>query len=212
MIKYLLTLTLFVMMVGPVAADPIPPSGRIEFDIIRNGSLFGTHTISFEKTPDGKTIVDIDIQMRYALGPVVLFRYEHKNREIWQGNRLLSVSSKTNDDGRAYQVEKTVPAGLISTSYWNPSVLKEGKILNTQKGTVESIRVARLGSENYCIPTECMQTRKISVETETSPGPITIWYDMRTGQWVGMKFTARGSEIVYQRRTPVHRMIMDVRG
>ena len=194
----------------------VPDSGEIVFQILRNGSNFGTHSVVFDERGD-ETHVQIDINMKYALGPVAFFRYEHSNEEVWKGDRILSLSSQTYDDGDDYAVQASwdsvlsvdangeryeAPKNLLTTSYWNPATLKSDQLLNTQKGQVEDIEVTYLGREDFYTAKDVLKADRYKVQSKV---PIEVWYDAKSKQWVGLKFSVRGSDIEYKRLTPIYK-------
>jgi hypothetical protein len=193
----------------------VPKDNKIEFEILRNGKNFGSHELKFTRQGPAM-VVDIAINMKYTAGPLTLFRYEHSNQERWLGNRLLGIKTKTNDDGENYLVEATwdrerievrtkdklydAPAGVLSTSYWNKSMLKRDKVLNTQYGKIEPIKVTYKGQTKINVAGEQRLTDAYIVQADI---PIEVWYDTKTKQWVGLKFTARGAPIEYRRLNPL---------
>ena len=211
--KFLLT-SAFCLIFVPAHAV-VPDSGEIVFQILRNGSDFGKHSVVFDER-EQETRVQIDINMKYALGPVAFFRYEHSNEEVWKGDRIVSLSSQTYDDGDDYSVQASwgnvlsvdtngkryeAPKGLLTTSYWNPATLKSDQLLNTQKGQVEDIEVTYLGRKNFETAVEALKADHYKVQSKV---PIEVWYDSKTKQWVGLKFSVRGSDIEYKRLTPIY--------
>ena len=190
----------------------IPQQGELLFDIYRNGKPFGTHRLVFDQDGD-KTRVQIDINMEYALGPVTLFRYDHSNMEVWKGDNILSLVSETDDDGTDYKVEAAwgrqmevsvngdnyAAEPMYTTSYWNPVALKDDQLLNTQKGKIEPVTVQFLGVEEFQTPSQTLKAKHYSVEASV---PLELWYEEKTGQWLGLKFNARGSDFEYRRVTP----------
>ena len=213
--KHLFPALCFSALVIPHAAQAvIPDTQEIVFDIYRNGSLFGEHRVAFDREGE-RTFVDIDINMKYALGPVTLFRYEHQNKEVWSGDEILSMDSQTNDDGTAYNVDAQwgkeldvevngeayeAPPSIYSTSYWNPVALKSGQLLNSQKGQIEDVNVTYVGQDTIQTENESVKADHYKIDASV---PLEVWYDTETKQWVGLKFSVRGSEIEYKRKTPV---------
>lgn len=178
------------------AGQGIPADNKIEFEILRGGKPFGTHTVSFDKK--GEVInADIKISMRYKALGVVLFRYDHSNKEQWRGNRLLSVNSVTDDDGRDYAVNKDKLKGVYSSSYWNKKTISGTKILNTQYGTMDDIKVSKLPARNVTVNGKTVKADVYKVDTTV---PIIVMYEQKTKQWVGLEFTARGATVEYRRK------------
>jgi hypothetical protein len=198
----------------------IPESRKIVFQILRNGDNFGTHSLVFSRNDSGETVVDITIDMAFSLGPITLFRYEHSNQEIWKDNALLALRAQTNDDGKDYFVEAEwaadkvdvsytadgaasryeAPPGLYSTSYWNPVTVQADQLINTQKGLVEDIKVTKLEPKTIDVAGQPRMADGYRVEAVV---PITVWYDQKTSQWVGLDFKVRGSDMSYRRLTPI---------
>ncbi len=209
--KIILTLLLLLTSV-PAWAKP----QNIEFEILRGGKPFGTHKIQFSQGKNDTLVAKIDINMNYSLGPVTLFTYSHSNKEVWKGNRLVSVNSTTNDDGDKFLVEATwdrerlevrtkdklydAQASVLSTSYWNKKMLDSKKLLNTQYGTIEDISVRSDGMGTMMVAGEKRNVRKYLVNASV---PVTVYYDAKTNEWVGLEFTARGSPVTYRRLNPV---------
>ena len=211
-----LLLTFLVCIYANPALAFIPDSNTLTFDIFRNDKALGEHRVSFEKE-NGNTIVNINIDMQYDLGPITLFRYAHQNTEIWKGNKVLSMKSTTNDDGDDYKVDATwakqsvnVTANentfeaaptIFPTSYWNPVFLKSDQLLNTQKGEIEDITVTKAGTKNITIAGETITADHYKVAASI---PLDLYYDQKSKQWVGLEFEARGSTIKYRRTTPIN--------
>ncbi len=194
----------------------VPDNGEIVFEILRDGQPFGIHRLHFTPQHDGMLRVDIDISMRFSIGPLTLFRYHHTNTEYWRNDRLLKLESATNDDGRKYFVrafwedqsvtiktqDKTyeAPISLYSSSYWNPIMLRAEKVLNTQKGDVENIHATHLGTIEKQVNRDIIAVDHYRVEAAV---PIDVYYHAETRQWVGLSFRARGAAISYRRLTPL---------
>lgn len=200
----------------PQAQAFVPKDGLIEFQILRNGDAFGTHTLSFSK--DGlDRIVDINIAMAATIGPITLFRYTHENREIWRGDTPISLVSKTNDDGDDYSVDVQwldsnvvasvnnakfeAPGPLLPTSYWNPIFLKtKSDLLNTQKGRIEPMIIEKVGIDDINVGGEMRKADHYKIKATLN---LDIWYDQETQEWVGLKFKVRGSDLEYKRLDPI---------
>lgn len=195
---------------------PIPEDGKLKFKIERNGSDFGTHILHFSRDEKGRTVVDIEINMSAGFGPFTLFRYEHTNREIWNGDQIISLESETNDDGESCFVSadwgeqnvkvtyqdgayRAPAATTYSTSYWNPVMLEAEQLVNSQKGQLEDITVTATGPRSMKIGGENRMADGYIINANV---PIKIWYDQKTGQWTGLDFEIRGSRLTYHRITP----------
>jgi hypothetical protein len=221
--KFVFILSGLLFFIMPLRADAtVPENGKIVFEILRGGQSFGMHSLQFTELTDGKTQVDIDINMRFAIGPLTLFRYQHNNTEIWDDDRILSVSSTTNDDGDDYSLEAVwdenilraataeqtfeAPKNIYSTSYWNKIALNGTQLLNTQKGTIEDIKVTKAGQADLFFDWGTVRADIYDIDTVV---PIRAYYDSITKEWVSLSFTARGSEVTYRRLTPISKTTLN---
>ncbi len=194
------------LFISGAAYAYIPSSNEIKFDAFRNGKDFGTHTLSFSKDGD-KTVVDIKIDLKVNLAFIPVFKYSHTNREVWQGGKLISLETKTNDNGDKHVVSAVregdtlkvtpsvgepyeVSAKTMTTSYWQKRTMTQEQLINTQTGELINVSIESLGSEEYGgLPGERF---KITGDLKTE-----IVYHRETAQWIGLRFQAKGSDITY---------------
>jgi hypothetical protein len=196
---------------GAVARNPAPP-GDIAFTVWRGTSPIGTHRIAFRAEGDDLVVtVAIDLAVRVA--GIAVYRYTHRNREVWRGGRLVSLDTTTNDDGTVYAVAaragadglavtsggRTIaaPADILPSSYWHPETPSARRLLNTQTGAVESIAVAAPAAETVETAAGRVPARRFAM---TGGIAGDFWYD-GAGRLAKIAFTAKsdGSLIWYRR-------------
>lgn len=204
-------------LAGPASAATIPPSGEIEFEVVRGADIrFGAHTVRFYDGMHGELRVETDISLRAGLGPITVFRYELSGDEIWRGGRLESARFAGRDDGKdvfasaeykdgVYTLggsnitQDAIEAPLIASTYWNKALIEQGRMFNTQNGEILPFTVERLGWEEitdaYGRPFRAEHYRL------TSNIVLDLWYD-EAGMWSGLAFTARGQEVRYKLKSP----------
>ena len=194
------------------SAGPIPPSGRMAFEVLRNGSPIGTHTLRFRR--DGEvTEVDIAIDLAVRVLGITVYRYTHRNTERWQGESLLSLTSATDRNGTPLQVRArrngaaievesseagryAAPPDLVTTSYWHPGFVRSRK-LDTQGGRMLQVTITDRGEETIRALGTDIVARRWSIAGDLA---LDIWYD-RAGAWSKLRFAAEdGSVIEYVRR------------
>lgn len=195
------------MAAGISTADAAPLPPNLSFEVLRSGESIGTHKVEFRREGD-RLIVEIAIDLTVRLAFIPVFRYSHRNTEIWRDGKLVSLDTSTDDDGSKYRVTaRATSQGLevtdaeghsyiaaadtIPTSYWNMALLERRELLNTQDGTMMPIRIdsrttTAEGASHY---------RLIKSDDAT---PIDVWYDRRQKIWTKLRFTARGSTIDYR--------------
>ena len=100
-------LFLLLLFLTPASADTVsrdwlggvPDDGFLAYEISRKGKPLGFQTLTFSRSQSGELIVDVHIEIDFKLGPIPLFRYLHDNREVWRDGVLLSMKSKTYNNG-----------------------------------------------------------------------------------------------------------------
>jgi len=195
------------------AGAPVPDGARLAFSVYREGSEIGAHSLTFARNGDVSTI-QVMIDLVVKLGPVPLFRYEHRATEIWTGANFGSVDALTNDDGKRFTVKAQrganavsvessnkgayeAPATALPSTHWNRRML-DGPFINTQTGELTNSAVTPRGQTSI----ETASGRKITVRRFEIAGPpmLETWYDDQM-TWAGLQFKARdGSQIVYKRQ------------
>jgi hypothetical protein len=191
------------------------PSGRVlEFEAYRNGSSIGRHRLTFR--PDGERVsVEVAIRLKVDLAFVTLYRYEHDSREMWEQGRLVGLATRTNDDGKKTEVRAraegdqlaiegsggafSLPLGSFPTSYWDPKFTSQSTVLDTQDGVRTVVKAAPPVRETFPVLGRPVPADRYSLSGELK---LDLWYTPK-GEWVGLKFTSKGSEITYARLTPL---------
>lgn len=201
-----------------VGEAAIPEQKELNFEIYRNGKPFGEHKINF--TLDGQTInTDIEILMEYKVGPLSIFKYKHNNQEVYKDGQLFSMNAKTYDNGKELVVEAQkkgedlivenpdeiieVKDNILPTTYWDEEMLEKEYLLNTQYGSINDVRVKKIGQEDYQVSDKIIKANKYLFEDLDADRKATVWYDTETKQWVGLSFEIRGSKLEYKRQTPL---------
>ena len=175
-----------------------------KFLIERKGKVIGYHAVDVTLTDAGAR-VDTRIEMKIGLGPITLFRYEHDATEIWRGEELVSLVSRTNNngdedfvdakrygsalmiDGSGYQ--GAAPAGAMPSSYWDKDLVAATSMINTQTGEILDITTTRIGE------TRGPQERVAEQFQLVGTLALNLWYD--GDRWVGSNFTVDGEELTY---------------
>ncbi len=211
MIKRLLTATVFCFgLATPAAQASVPDNGELAFEVYRNGDRFGQHILTFEENGEDLQVT-VDIDFRVGLGPIPLWRYRHDIRETWRDGRLVSLEATTRKDGRDLEVEASLgdddllsvrgedfegalPGRIIPSSYWNPDIIEQGQMLNTETGELMDLAIEELGVETILAGGSYIAASRYRLIG--GPIPFDLWYDA-DGHWVKMSFTIDGSEIDY---------------
>ncbi len=190
---FFLLLTFLLVLLGPERAAFASLPEAHSFTLLRDGAPIGSHTIAFSR--DGEDlIVKIDIRIDVKVLGITFFRYRHENREVWRNDRLVSIRTRTDDDGTRMGIDgrqedgrfvvttiagerHVYPADVVPTSYWNPRTRLQSVLLNSQDGAPLRVTVTPDGREAVAsdrgnIP----DARKFVVAGELN---LNLWYDDR---------------------------------
>ena len=198
---------------APAAASQDDSAGlaardSLSFKVLRDGSQIGHHRIAFEEVGD-ELHVEVAIDLKVNLAFITLFRYEHRTKEIWRDGRLVSLESRTYDDGDEYSVRArstaeglkvegsggnfVAPADVIPTTYWHPETVEQDLLLDTQYGRLLSVSATPKGTDVIEAATKQVPAQRFVLDGDLEAD---LWYDT-TGDWMKIAFNVRGSEIDY---------------
>lgn len=207
---FLAACALLLLAAAPLLAARAP-AGDIAFSVYRDGAPLGRHELRFRR--EGPDLhVEIEIELEVKLAFLTLFRYSHRNHEVWRDGRLVSLETRTDDDGTPYRVSGratergfevegsngrlVLPASIVPTSYWNPATLDQSVLLDTQKGGLRQVAVRALGLETLTAGGRGVPARRYRM---TGDLELDLWYSPE-GEWLRIAFEAKGSEVDYARR------------
>ncbi len=208
-------LTVAALGYGSYAAASLGGAERIAFEVLRNGSPIGSHTISFEQQGD-QLIVDIEIGLEVKFAFFTVFDYQHRNREVWQDGRLIAIDTQTDNNGDRHIVsgratddgflvngkgeQVLLPGDIIPTSYWNPATRDAQAMLNTQTGELIDVEVTPKYIQAVDMPwgESKGQLHRISGDLE-----LDLWYDP-AGCLLKLSFEAPGDGSTIDYRADYH--------
>jgi hypothetical protein len=180
------------------------------FQVLRNGTPIGHHNVTIRRNGE-RTDVNVDIRLRVTVaGVLTLYRYLHDSHEVWEGDRLVSLKSTTDNDGEAEYLNATaaptglqvdgsrfkgvLPADTMPTSYWRSDFVQRATIMDSQNGRRLDLTVKPSQLEMASAATSDMPAYRYDVTGEVD---LTLWYG-RDGRWVKTAFPAKdGSKIEY---------------
>ena len=204
----------FAEAVAPPNLLSPPPGKALGFAVVRKGSKIGEHLLTFDQTADGNLTVHVAVQLRVGIGPIALFRYQHNATETWKNGQLVSLETKTNDDGNPFKVTGrrtqdagfvvegtkaplyTAPENALPATHWNHKML-EVPMINTQDGRLMHPTITPMGKDAIPVATGAKITA--NHYSLTGDAVLDTWYD-DTANWAGLSFKAGdGSDVVYER-------------
>ena len=188
------------------AVLPVPASGKIGFEVLRNGDRIGEHHLSFSGS-GGDIDVAIEVGLLVKMMGIGVFSYAAHAVESWRGGAFQSLRSQVNDNGtqlqvradrtkNGYSVESTrvplytAPPNMLPLTYWNKQMLN-GTILNIQTGHTDVVTVTP-GVWNSLPTAEGgnILARRYDI---TGKLHLSVWYD-QSNAWSGLEFHVKGDE------------------
>lgn len=199
--------TAFVLIpaVGVVAGSlpqcPVQPGQTVSYEILRSGNVIGAQTVRYSVAgPDLTVEIAVTASIR-ALG-VRVYSYEHHSTEHWHDGQMVSLASRTNDDGTPRTVDAMRDAAgvwhgvsgplsgagpLLATSLWNSQTTAVTRLLDRETGAVVPVRVVAAGDEVLKLGSRTVSARKYDLFGLVSGS---AWYDAN-GCWVKALFHTR---------------------
>lgn len=197
------------VMALAVTAGARAADNELNFTIMRQGDEIGTHAITMTTT-GAQTRVDIETEAAVKLAFITVYNFDHEGHEVWEGGRLISYNSETDDDGTDKTLRARAEGGqlvidgsaakssvaptIIPASLWNRATVSQNKLLNTLDGSEMTVAIKDLGEEMVGV-----RGRKVPARHYAMTGDLErdIWYDAN-GQLVHVRFLGSdGSEIQY---------------
>jgi len=208
---YLLIALITSMSVLAKPFASVPKSGSLDYAVMRNGNSIGNFSIRFRR--DGENLkVAIDSKIEYRLFFIRLYYHFHQSREIWRGNRLISMKSVTDDNGEekvlnvsennnVLDVEGPKGATQVSAetppaSFWNMAALESLQMIGTISGGIETIKAQFIGDETIEIKGRPVKTKHYRMAGDIKRD---LWFDTEDNLALAhLRFEARdGSTIEY---------------
>jgi hypothetical protein len=186
----------------------------LDFVVERNETEIGSHRIHLARQ-GGRLVVDTDVAIRVTVAFITVYRFTHHAREVWEGDRLVTLDAETDDDGTPHRLtvrgdgeglrvihngtEAQAPGGLIPTSLWNPAIVRQVVLLGTLRGDAMPTQVTPMGSSAIAVPGGEVAADGFLVDA--SPDyKRWVWYD-GSGRLVAVRLVGRdGSAVRYRLR------------
>lgn len=179
-----------------------------KFRVLLDDTPIGYHQVNIDRENNRKTVhTQASFDVRFLFIPV--YTYNHETRESWEDGCLVNINSTTDDNGDNFFISsteknsaltietregKTSIDGCVRTfAYWDPELLKSGRLLNTQTGEYQTVSIEDLGTGKLAIDDQALQARhfRLSVEGMT----IDLWYTMDL-HWLALESTTESGAVL----------------
>ncbi len=190
-----------------LALARFPPAGRLDYKIVRDGDEVGFQSVEFIRNGDQLT-VRTHVRIVVTFLGFTLYHFTHEAEEQWINGRLVSLTSRSDDDGEPRQVAfkldgdrlrgtyngrvRDYPATLIPASLWHPETVHQHVLLDPFRGRDRQVTVADKGEEAITVKGKAVAAHHYALTDKITRD---IWYNSN-GQLVQIRFFAKdGSEI-----------------
>lgn len=177
------------------------------FRVYLDDTPIGRHRFTLQRKGDEAELRS-DARFEVKLLFITAYRYAHQADERWRGNCLTGLNASTDDDGRrsVVQAQPTdLPAPRLNVSgpkerlslvgcvmsyaYWNPDILRQGRLLNAQTGEYEAVQVADLGEQTVTVRGVVVPARRYRIAGPKNP--IDLWYSPAR-EWLALEAAVDG--------------------
>lgn len=182
----------------------------LRFRALRHGSPIGEHRVTFWPNGDRLTVetrVDIAVKVLF----VTAFRFKHEAEEVWQSDRLVSVKSRTDDNGTVLRVSGNAVADgfriigddgpflasahlLTSNALWDSRIVRETRLIDVQHGGEIGLVTKQLGVEQVDTPQGPVRASRHQMITPYYAG--SVFHDS-DGRWVKGLLELKGEHVEY---------------
>lgn len=198
---------------GPGAAEPwVPPGGKLEFTIARDGSEIGRQVLTF--TRDGARLtVDTRVEIAVKRFFVTVHRFERTARSVWRDGLVESYTASTDNNGkksslsiaargdrltiRANGQSRSVARMTKIPEFWNIDILSEKSVIDTVTGDVNEIAVSPPEKTVLEVGGRKIPARRFRV---TGKAARDFWYDDKGGLLQISRKARDGSTILTRRQ------------
>lgn len=181
---------------------------KITFDVLREGSKVGHHTVTFARASEEELTVTARFDLTVTFLTIPLYEFRYRSTAIWRDGRLTDLVATIDDDGEKTTVRALTKGGTLSisgangpaewsvplypTNHWNAGVLSQSHVLNTLNGDISRVRIESQGRERIQAEGQWVEATRYQYSGDID---TTVWYDDR-GRWVKMRFPAKSGSII----------------
>jgi hypothetical protein len=192
-----------------VPAHAAPPAD-LRFRALRHGSPIGEHQVTF-RADGARLMVHTRVEIVVKVLFVTAFRFKHEAEEVWQSDRLVSVKSRTDDNGTRVQIAGNAVADgfrivgedgpflasahlLTSNALWDRRIVGETRLIDVQHGGEIGLVTKHLGDEHVDTPQGPVRASRHHMITPYYAG--SIFHDS-AGRWVKGLLELKGERVEY---------------
>lgn len=184
-------------------------TGEWNFMVLLEGDPIGRQTFRIDDEGPRRR-VSIEASMEVKLLFLTVYSYRHKNVEVWEDGCLASIESDTDDNGARFRIRGkregdalavdtgkayvALPGCVRSFAYWDPEMLRQTRLLNSQTGEYQAVQLREAGEEVIAYRGGQQRARRVALE-----GPelhIDLWYSSADKDWLALESKSKNGRII----------------
>lgn len=179
-----------------------------EFRVFLDDREIGYHTVKLNGNGQSRRVsVDAKFKVRFLF--VTAYKYKHETEEVWRGDCLAEITSKTDDNGEPLFLESsprgeklfvdshnggnTLTGCIRSFTYWDPELLDTEMLLNTQSGEYQSAELQDLGFGELNVSDRTYSAKQFRLKVDGKE--IDLWYTA-DNDWIALQTKVRGGRLL----------------
>ncbi len=209
----------FFIDAGTHETDPRYDFQEWRFRVFLDESEIGHHSFrvkhldSQSDLTEPQVRVEMDASFQVKILFVTAYAYDHVNEELWGGDCLTRIDSRTRVNGQRFAVDavrtdevlrvrsqvqerqqvEALPSCVMSFAYWNPRFLNASRLLNSQTGEYIDVEIESLASEQIQVRGQPVLTDRYRLLADELK--IDLWYTLE-GQWVALESEVKGGRLL----------------
>jgi hypothetical protein len=210
---------LFIVLALPLFSAPLmaqektdgfPAPGRLEYSVIRDDECIGNQVVEFKTDQDKYTVkTTADISLKVVFELITAYRFKHRSEEVWSDGKLLSVTSRTDDNGKKKILDvkrdgdllkvdyngklRELPGESIPASFWHPNTPLQNLFLDPVSGKPRRVSIANVGDEPIKMGSKTITAHHYSIKGDIKRE---LWYGS-DGRLLKYSFPAKDDSIIW---------------
>lgn len=195
----------------PASANDTEAGKTWDFRVFLDDKEIGTHRFDLIER-GGERQLTSQARMTVKILFVTAYSYDHQDVEHWNGGCLARLTSKTDDNGKKHHVDVQRRDGetvvqtergvqrlrdcALTFAYWNPAMLKQTQLLNSQDGEYVDVKIIEAGPDSIIVRGVRTPARRFEVRSKKLS--IDLWYSPQD-EWLALEsMTERGQKLIYK--------------
>ena len=191
-----------------MASSTAPLARNWNFDVTVDDKPLGTHVFTVTEDSGGRR-VHSEAHFNYKIMFVEVYRYDHEADEVWRGDCLERLATKTEERGELTKVSGvlatrgfvvdgpkgrvTLPRCVMTYAYWNPRMLDQSHLLNPQDADWSPAKVTKVGRESIDVRGAKVEADRYHLDA--GKAAIDLWYSS-SGDWLALRSVTPEGRIV----------------